>query len=612
MTDGEDIPYDHSVMPHCVEPMDEADNSAVEAIVLWMARRMGKTEGICGNIVGRTVTDDPGNIYSMWPVEDSSDRFSRDVIEPMIEATPALQKVFVERKSRDSGRTIDYKRFHGGSLYLVNSGSKSKSRGMAAKVVMLHEPDAYPVSSGGEGDPISKALGRADGFEEAIKVIEGTGTFTPLLDEKGRKVYRSNIELWYDRGDQRKWFCHCRKCAQDQWLKYEQIRPVKGGDCHYFCEYCEAPHNEAQWRRMVSNGRWKPTAPFLRIRSYWINQFNSLLPTGRGYKSKLHQLYEEGRRAINGKPEEKQVWIQEVKCELWNPDEEKSPPPPYQPILDGRESYAPESGEAVIPSRGLVLTTMTDLHGDRLEVEWRAWSREEESWGMGHYVLFGDTNRTEVWDEWTRHLQRPWKHESGGMLRMALGLVDGGWRLDPIVATFRRLKAVNVPGVSGKLIASKGVPKWRQVIHNQWGTIGQKGGVSFKGIHIGTWGAKSLCYERLRWHSAAIKPEAGFMHFGKRYSDEFIRQVVSESSEFKIIDGVNVETFKNPEGNRNEALDLLVGNLAAFRRRRWDFETIEAGLTEQVRQAKTGIADNTPKPKLPERKSPFGGRGWKL
>lgn len=610
LTHGEDISYEHSVMPHCVEPMDCADDSTVNVIVLWFHRRGGKTEGVCGNIIGRTVTDSPGNVISMWPVEDSADRFSRDVIEPMIEATPALARVFVERKSRDTGRTVKYKRFHGGSLYINYAGGKSQTRGMAAVVAIAHEVDAYPASSQGEGDPISKLFGRTDGFE-ATKIIESTGTFTAETNEKGEKVYRSNIEMWYDRSDQRKWFCPCRKCGVMQWLKFEQIKAIakKSGDVFfYLCESCEAEHDETQWRRMVASGKWKPTAPFSGVAGFWINGVNSLFPKAKGYVSRLEQFAKENAAAMSAQPEVKKVWVNEVRSELWNPDDEKTPPPAYQPILDNREDYATIE-RTVLPMRALVLHAATDVHGDRLEIEWRAFARNEESWGAGHFVLFGDTNRTEIWDEWTKHLQRSFPHESGASLKLSLALVDGGWRVDPILATLRRLALVNVPGVSGKVRVSKGAPQWQSVIHNKWGTV--KG--NSKGIIIGTWCAKSMIYERLKWHSAIEKPSAGFIHFGKSYTDEFIRQMVSESPVFKIINGKNVETFKNPEGNRNEAIDLLVMNLAAFRRQKdfggWDFDTIEAQLAEEGAVAR-GVKKAEPVKEVAA--SVFSGGGWRL
>src|ERR1043166_8603128 len=123
LSKGRNIRYSHDIAPHAVQPMDDADDPRCNIIVLMMARRMMKTEGICGNIIGRTVTDDPGNVYLMGPTDDSVYQYSRDVLEPMIEATPCLRDVFVEKKSRDTGRTLDYKRYLGGSIYLVNAGS---------------------------------------------------------------------------------------------------------------------------------------------------------------------------------------------------------------------------------------------------------------------------------------------------------------------------------------------------------------------------------------------------------------------------------------------------------------------------------------------------------
>lgn len=613
LSGGRDIPYRHEIMPHAIEPMDAVDDPEVNLIVLWMARRTGKTEGICGNIIGRTITDDPGNILDVWPVEDSSYKYSRDVIEPMIEATPELTEVFVRKKSRDSGRTLDYKRFQGGSLYIINAGSKSKTRGMAIKVALLHEVDAYPTSSQGEGDPIAKALGRTEGFGEAIKIIESTGTFAASIDPvTGKKIYQSNIEMWYDRSDQRKWFCRCRSCGERHWLKWEQIRKLtrKSGEIYYYvCQDCDADHNEAQWRQMVAGGVWMPTAPFVNgIRGYWINGFNSLLPKGKGYRSKLHQFGVEGEQALNGKPEEKQVWINEVKTELVSLSEGEDPPA-HQAILDGREDYAivTSTGEEkiLVPKAGVVITAMTDLHSNRLEIEWRAWAKNEESWGLGHYVLFGDTNRVDVWEEWTRHLQKKFPHELGGMAGLNLAFIDGGWNADPILATLVKLRLHNVPGVSGKILVSKGVPEWTSVIFKQWANIKDK----LKGVHIGTWRAKSIIYERLRWHSAKEKPSDGFIHFGKNYSDEYIRQVVSEKAVIQIIKGKEVETFKNPENNRNEALDLLVGNLAAFRRKRWDFELLEKDLTVTAAPERKR---ETPKPAVAQTNRGGFSRGWKI
>lgn len=580
---GHDIAWDAEVMPHAEEPMDAIDDPSINVIVLWWGRRMAKTEGVCINAIGRTVMDCPTNIISMWPVEDSRDRFSRDVVETTLEAMPELNARFVPIGGREQGRTIAYKRYAGGSIIINYAGSKSQTKGMAAGLVIAHEADAYPVSSQGEGDPIEKLFGRAEGFPDAIKIVESTGTLAAELKEDGSKIYHSNIEKWYDRSDQRKWFCPCRICGEGQWLKFEQIQGIvkKSGELwFYICEECGVDHDEKQWRRMVRNGAWRATAGFVNgIRGYWINGFNSLLPKGRGYTSKLHQFAAEGQRALAGTIEDRRVWVNEVKTELMPFDDDEQPAPPWKPIVDNRESYATDE-KVIIPSAGLIVTSFTDVHGNRLEVDWRAFSKTEESWGLGHFVLDGDTSRPEVWEQWTAHLARKWTHESGLEMQLGIAFVDGGWRCDPAIATLRRLHHQNVPGVSGKIRISKGVGiPCAAIVHRTWATISNNA----KGVHIGTWSAKELTYERLEWHGAPEdkRPTAGFLHFGKCYPEDFIRQCVNEKPVMKIINGKQVLTFKNPEGTRNEGLDMLVGCLAAFRYRRWDFEAVERQIAER-------------------------------
>jgi phage terminase large subunit GpA-like protein len=47
--------------------------------------------------------------------------------------------------------------------------------------------------------------------------------------------------------------------------------------------------------------------------------------------------------------------------------------------------------------------------------------------------------------------------------------------------------------------------------------------------------------------------------------------------------GLEIRKYVNPQQQRNEALDIEVGNLAAFRLYPRNFDTIEAELREQVK-----------------------------
>jgi phage terminase large subunit GpA-like protein len=105
-----------------------------------------------------------------------------------------------------------------------------------------------------------------------------------------------------------------------------------------------------------------------------------------------------------------------------------------------------------------------------------------------------------------------------------------------------------------------------------------------KGNEIGTWEAKDRIYERLRMK----EPGANFMHFNKKFGEAFMRQLVVEKVAIEYDGGQEIRKYENEGNQRNEALDIAVGNLAALRRvpRNWD--ALEAKITEEAEAMKGG------------------------
>lgn len=639
--------YDHAVMPHCVEIMDAADDPTVSEIVMWMGIRDGKTNAVCMNLIGRCVTDDPGNICSVHPIEDDSDRFSQGDVEPTIRA--CLEGYFVENKSRDSGRTINFKKFKGGWLRIFSAGSATKFRGTAVKLMLLHELDAL------DPDAIFKAMGRTTGFPDSTVVKESTGTLAAEIDPvSGKKVYRSRIEEAYDQGDKRKWFCKCKSCGFAQKMEFAQIKhpPRRMDLAKYHCKACDYAHTPKECRKMVGSGKWYPTAGLSKeeeqdierthhrarainptVRSYWRNGFNSLLPHHQSYKSKLHEFVSKGAAAQTSE-EARKIWIQEMEVGLWSPESEGESPPAWKPLFDRRESYG-----LTVPLGGLFLTAFCDVQKYRLEAGWRAFGRNEENWGMDHHVIEGYVGDASTWRELRFHLARKWRHALGANIALGMAFVDGGKWPDQVYKFFQELARDPMPGVTGHCRASKGFGQHgHPIVAGRMMTVGKV----LKGHHIGTWAAKDRIYERLRMKGgdescstiavsatpseprivASTKGNApetfdpnsgqrvdvntreGFMHFNERYSEDYFQQLTVERVTIEFEKGQEVRKYVNPGGMRNEALDIEVGCLAAYRLYPRNLDQLEEELKAQV---------NPPQEDAPQQD--FGitrGRGWRL
>ncbi|MEY2500599.1 MAG: hypothetical protein QOI07_933 [Verrucomicrobiota bacterium] len=618
LSSGDPIPYRHNVMPHCVEPMDAADDPSVGKIVLWFAIREGKTSGVCLNIGGRTVTDDPGNIYSVHPTKDDVDSFSSGELEPMIEV--CLEGYFVEKKSRDSGRTLGFKKFKGGWIRIVSAGSLTKFRGKSVKVLFLHELDAL------NPEAIYKAIGRTTGYGDAIIVEESTGTLAPTVDPTtGVKTYNSQIHKSFEEGDQRKWFSECQACGHLQIIRYRNFAwpPGRMDRATWGCEKCEYQHSESEWRRAAQTSQWFPTAgltedqvaeilvhhtkakaKYPHVRSYWKNGFTSLLPTAKGFKTKLHEFVAKGEAAKTS-VDALRVWTQEVAAELWDPELEGEPPPAWRPIFDRREDYG-----LTVPAGGLYMTVFGDLQLNRIELGWRAWGRNEQSWGIDHVVLNGHIRDPEVWQMLRQELARKWAVNvampDGSIalseMRLGFGLIDGGHYAEDLYRFFQQLYRNPVPGLNGHLRASKGVGQHgHPIITRKMSTVAK----TLKGHYIGTWEAKDRIYERLRMEPEADDTREGVMHFNKQYGEEYFQQLTAEIVTITYERGVEIRKYVNPKNVRNEALDIEVGNLAALRiypltENRWD--ALEKELQARAAELKDGtLKIEAPKVQRPRR-----------
>ena len=443
---------------------------------------------------------------------------------------------------------------------------RSNFRQRRAGVVIGDEIDALKGDIGGEGDPISLLLKRAEGYEDSIQLLMSTPTV------KGH----SRIEWWFNRSDKRFFFVPCRKCGAWFDLKWNLVEWPKGKpeQALILCPECSATHNDEQRKRMIRDGHWRPTSPFHGVRGRNINGLYSLFPAKKGYRSKLHQFAKDCIDAAhsNNKAAAVKVWVNTFLNETYQAESDITPD--WKPLYDRREPY---SIDEKIPQGVIRITFGTDFQDDRVECVFVGWSRNNyESWGLGRYVLNSSPKFPTVYGELEALLLKTFIREDGARLTAKAGGFDTGF------------------------------PSCIKILYEWLRPRQRRGWYAFKGSNlidadpvsrskssrvdrvtlfmVGSNRIKEFIYNRLTLAKPAEGEEfpPGFMHFPECYDEEFFRQLLSEESMTVMKNGVAYKQFSLPQGatpeggtKRNEVLDCHVLAEAALYARgvtNWDYE----------------------------------------
>lgn len=587
----------------------------VMEVVYELFSRAGKSEIIL-DAIGYFIDQEPRRMLSLWPTEKHAEKFSKDNLTlELFDPTPCLQYLGSKGSKRTSGNTLLHKIFPAGLLDLFGANAPGDMRRAKGNFLYADEIDAIGKEQTDEGDQLAIFNKRGDEYPDTIRV------FASYPSIRGASRIHAKIEA----SDFRQWFVTCLKCGGEPYVMHRnQIRydKDKPEGARLECPRCKELLTDFQRYEMMMGGDsenprydlWQGTRPFKGVRGFQANAMLWPHPVDlKKYSGGFLQMIADAEiKAENSdNPERsKRVIVNTVDAEPYDARKESQKPPEYKPIFENLEDYASDK-KIIVPSGGILITCFTDVQGARLECNWTAWGKNEESWNLLHTVFDGDTNEMEVWNEWAQQLSRSFLHESGADLYLTRALVDGGYRADRALKAFRYINEKQMEKVMGKIKLSKGIGRHGYpVVGSQYGSF-NFGSKSYKGVLIGTWAAKRWLYDRLAWHSTDKRNGNGFIHFGTNYSEEFIRQTVSEIPAIEIDGGDEIEKFENAQGNRNEALDLLVGNLACFRYRIWDFAAIESEI-KRLAAIKKGDTEFAPEPPRGAVVAVMGGGGWKV
>jgi len=573
-------------------PMLAVTEPGVHEISLMCCTQLMKTEFIL-NVVGYLTHLDPSPILILQPKDDAAEQFSKERLQPTIDATPVLRDLV-----GGSEETLTYKPFPGGFVALAGAGSPDNVARRPIRAYLADEVDKYRFTR--EGNTLLLAGERTAQF--GLNWL-GVQACSPTVEDE------SLIAACFEKSDQRRASVACPHCAHRQFLDFfkhvnwSKREDAKGQVVEHLtrtarinCEACGVAWSEGERLRALATIRWHQTRPFeccgerhapldLYDRAWRAEDGQEALAkawdwwedTDEGryavYRAKCptcsawgvdnkHAGFQAGKLfspspkdkpsdiagkwlAAKGKPDDELVW--------WNTQMGL----PHRPsggkvlavdwLLSRRELWAGQ-----VPLGIGAVTVGMDVQDYRVEFETVGWGWDEESWSISYDVIDGEFSDPRVQAKIDAYLKTKLKDEFGRPYSIDAVCIDSGGHHTQAVYDFCKARL-------GRYVwAIKGASERDGQRNPVWPTKrpSRKTKASFRPVVIGGNSAMDTIRNRLALDAPAPgERRAGFMHYPADRDFGYFEQLIASRTELKEANGRKFRIWKTPEGKANEAED---------------------------------------------------------
>lgn len=507
-------------------------------VVLMAASQMLKTQ-LALNWFCYIVHQHPSNFLWLMPTGKLQKRIVQR-IDRVIDAVEVVRTRVAPPNSRTSTNSQDIKVFQGGTLYIATAGSAANLAEVPARYISFDEIDRSDDSVDGEGDPVKLAEARQTTFSSTAKSYYYS---SPTIKDESR------IESLYLDGTQRAALAECMHCGHAQELIFENL-VFDIDEALYPCIECGGLHRDSDKKKMFINGLWSDAKSESKTESFLLSAM--FQPYGWYSWTDLYRQYESAKADLERGDEEQMIVFYNTRlARSW---EHKKEVTRHDVLASRAEDYR----LGTIPAGGAVLTAAIDTQADRLELKVVAWGMMMECWIVDYRVIIGDPADSQTWKQALDVITSAYTHIYGQKLKISTTFVDsGGLHTQDVYNFVMQNKQHKIFAIKGDSRQNRPIIPARpsNVDLNYKGKFLKKGVVLW---HIGTDTAKDYLYAR--W-----KREKGYgaVHFSKDLPEEYYKQLVSEYRTSKFIRGMKKVLWEKKDHDRNEALDLMVYNLAA-------------------------------------------------
>lgn len=504
-------------------------------VVVMAGSQIGKTE-FANNFVLYVPKFAPGPMLCVAPRAEDAESWSVERIAPSIAASPEIDAVFSQNRSRQGDNKILYKKFPGGFIAFTGANSAAALRRRPIRYLVVDELDAFPDNVDGEGSPLSLAEKRMTNFPTRSKELIIS---TPTVKD------HSAIETEYLLGDQRHYHVPCPSCGVFDWIRWQAIDYHDDpANPYWVCQHCNERIEERHktWMFDPTNGaHWVADSV---SRNGSLSYHLSALYSPLGWCS-WAKIVQEHLESANDVPK-RTTWVNTRLAETWRDENEEIDENAL--LARAKERYG-----ADVPAGVGVLVAAVDVQADRLEFKVKGYGAGEESWLIAYGAIpCANPEEDGPWLQLDQNvLQQTWEHVSGQRMRIKCVVVDSNYKANTVYKFCRARVARRVYAIRGG--QSYGQPLvGRPTANNAYNA-------RLYTLCVNT--GKDTVASRLRRTS----PGPGYIHLPETVDKEYVDQLTAERCFPKFVKGKGYRRVWSKIRDRNEAWDLEVYCLAALK-----------------------------------------------
>lgn len=583
-----------TTQPVQIAMLNMMTNDAIKIVSVRKSARLGYTKILVAALFYTTQHKRRSSVVYQ-PIDDESDGFVSDEIDPAIAEMDVMKEIFPDWDASNERNNVSRKEMTGAIIDFRGANSPGNFRRLTKSAVYGDEVDGWPMevskNGKGEGNPVGLAMVRIKGAAYPKAVFGSTPTVTG----------KSHIEMLESAADLVfRFYLPCPHCAFEQplvfgfegmeyGLKWDDslaTNEKKGRSAYYQCCNCPGHFHYHELEKMELAGRW--IAEDLTWTKDGINFFDSNDKAVRPPKhaaiviNAIYSLNLDGWSDIvdewlkaKGDPLQEKKFYNTTLGELWN--DVASEQLEHETLLQRRENYPFE-----VPDRVVYLTGGIDSQtSGRYECYVWGWGAGEESWLIDKTIVFGRIDAEETLLRVDDVIRKQYTRRDGTKMGVSRWAWDIGG-IDPHIVYTRslRLGALWVIPIKGANIYGRPIADMPRTRNKQKVFL----------TMIGTDTAKDLIYNRLTLVPDNENPVPGAIHYPNDddiFGETEAKQLVAEVLIPKLVNGKVTYRWDNQK-RRNEALDCFIYALAALRISILRFQINLEALTEALSGAKTG------------------------